>query len=79
MDYFSTEIALERRAGRLVPVVIDYANDQCDMTLQTLSHCGPPDAVVRRVAERLFEAASRTARRERVSSDRQLHLVGGRT
>jgi hypothetical protein len=78
MDYFSTEIAVERRGRRLAPVVIDYANDQCDMTLQTLSHCGPPDAVVERTAWGMVEAASRIVRGGAPTGARRVHFVGGR-
>ena len=76
MEYFSSEMALERRRGRLEPVVIDYANDQCDMTLQTLSHCGPPDALVARVASLLAEGASLAKRNGERPVCRRVHFVG---
>jgi hypothetical protein len=43
LDFFSTEIALDRD-GRYV--VVDYVNDPCDMRLQSKHHDGVPDVLV---------------------------------
>ncbi|MBN1673470.1 MAG: hypothetical protein JXR37_20660 [Kiritimatiellae bacterium] len=62
MCYFSTEVAIVRRHGRTLFLVVDYVNDPCDMTLQTRSHSGVPDSVVEHVADRIAEAALHVAR-----------------
>ena len=44
--------------GRSRPVVaIDYVNDQCDVDVQSRWLGAPPDAIVRKVAERFAAAA----------------------
>jgi hypothetical protein len=59
MTFFSTEFAAVRRGSRRRFVAIDYVNDPCDMTVQSHSHSGAPDAVVLHIAERLVDAAWR--------------------
>jgi hypothetical protein len=59
MNFFSTELAVIRKGGRRRFVAIDYVNDPCDMTVQSASHAGVPDAVVGRIAERLVDGAWR--------------------
>ncbi len=71
LDWFSTELCLgdgpevSRHTvmgadGHERPVLaIDYVNDQCDVDPQSRWPGGPPDHVVRRVAERFAEAAWR--------------------
>ena len=75
LDWFSTELCLaegpERSRFSVRPtagawgrvrwpvVAIDYVNDQCDVDPQSRWPGGPPDHVVRRVAERFAEAAWR--------------------
>jgi len=77
LDWFSTEVCLsegpERSRytvrgmngdGRRWPVVaIDYVNDQCDMHVQSRWPGGPPDDVVRYVAERFAGAAALEAKK----------------
>lgn len=46
LDFFSTEIALDRH-GRYV--VVDYVNDPCDMRLQSRHFDGVPDTIVRMI------------------------------
>jgi hypothetical protein len=77
LEWFSTELCLgsgpevSRHTvpgadGRPWPVLaIDCFNDQCDVDVQSRWPGAPPDHVVRRVAERLAEAAWR-CRRDRV-------------
>lgn len=62
MNFFTTELAAVGKGARRRFVAIDYVNDPCDMTAQSLSHCGVPDRVVDHVAERLAEAALRVKR-----------------
>lgn len=68
MDFFSTEICLADEAA--VPdtpyqahgrqfYVIDYVNDQCDIRCQSQHAAGPPDEVVRHLAERFADLAWR--------------------
>ncbi|MGA1791611.1 MAG: ATP-grasp domain-containing protein [bacterium] len=47
LDFFSTEIALDR-AGRFI--VIDYINDICDMRLKSRHYDGVPDDIVHEIA-----------------------------
>lgn len=46
LDFFSTEIALDR-SDRYI--VVDYVNDPCDMRLQSKHFDGPPDTIVQRI------------------------------
>lgn len=46
LDFFSTEIALERD-GRYV--VVDYVNDPCDMRAQSKIFDGVPDTIIRMI------------------------------
>ena len=59
MNFFTTELAIVGRRGDRRYATIDYVNDQCDTTLQSHSHCGVPDRVVNRLAQRLVEGAWR--------------------
>jgi hypothetical protein len=59
MNFFSTELAVVRKGGRRRFLAIDYVNDPCDMTVQSQSHAGVPDAVVCHIAERIVDAAWR--------------------
>jgi hypothetical protein len=71
LEWFSTELCLGDAPqpgrfsvvgsdGQARPVLaIDYFNDQCDVDVQSRWPGGPPDAVVRRFAERFAEAAWR--------------------
>lgn len=68
MDFFSTEICLadeESAPGAAWQVggrqlyVIDYVNDQCDIRCRSLNPAGPPDEVVRHLAERFADIAWR--------------------
>lgn len=51
LDFFSTEIAIDRNGTF---VVVDYVNEICDMRLQSLHRDGVPDAVVERVCRGLI-------------------------
>jgi hypothetical protein len=68
MDFFSTEICLadepalpgtpyQARGKQLF--VIDYVNDQCDIRCQSQHAAGPPDEVIRHLAERFADLAWR--------------------
>ncbi len=52
LDFFSTEIALDRD-GRYV--VIDYVNDPCDMRPQSKSFDGVPDTIIRLIVSHIVE------------------------
>jgi hypothetical protein len=64
LDFFSTELALTQD-GRLVAV--DYVNEMCDMRVQSRIPNGVPEALVRRVAERLVLASMGPTDSQRVS------------
>jgi len=55
LRFFSTEVARDA-AGRFV--VVDYVNEICDMRLRSAHPDGVPDAVVRRIAERIAAYAA---------------------
>lgn len=55
--WFSTEIAVDRKSGRLRFVAIDYVNDQCDMTAQSQDKSGVPDSIVTFTAKCIVESA----------------------
>jgi hypothetical protein len=59
MNFYSTELAVSGKGRKRRFVSIDYVNDPPDMTLQSFSHCGVPDRLVRHIAERLVETAWR--------------------
>ena len=59
MNFFTTELAIVGRGAGRRYLAIDYVNDHCDTTLQSHSHCGVPDRVVSRLADRLAEEAWR--------------------
>lgn len=75
LSFFSTELCLGDGGetsrytvpgpdGRPWPVVaVDYVNDQCDVDVQSRWPGGPPDEVVRRLAERFADEALRQRRR----------------
>lgn len=60
LNFFSTELAITGRNSKQRVVSIDYINEPIDVTLQSHSHCGVPDNIVRHIAERLADAAWRT-------------------
>jgi len=59
MNFYSTEMAVTGKGAKRSVVTIDYVNDPPDMTLQSFSHSGVPDLLVRRIAEGLTAAAWR--------------------
>jgi hypothetical protein len=63
MNFFTTELAITGNGSHQRCFAIDYVNDPCDTTLQSHSHCGVPDPVVDRIAERLVESAWRAKKR----------------
>jgi hypothetical protein len=58
MVWFSTEIAIDKKEGTRRFVAIDYVNDQCDMSTQTETVSGVPDAIVEYVASRIISITS---------------------
>ena len=55
IEWFSCEIALSSRSKRFV--VIDYMNDQCDVSSQSFRPAGVPDDLLLLVARRMAEKA----------------------
>jgi hypothetical protein len=66
LRFFSTEVARDA-AGRFV--VVDYVNEICDMRLRSAHPDGVPDAVVRRIADRIAAYAAGTLPLERVPEE----------
>ena len=66
MSWFSTEIAIDNKFNRDRFVVIDYVNDQCDLTTQSESPGGVPDNVVKYITNKIVLSACRviSGRRE---------------
>ena len=63
MEWFSTEIAIKKKKnGERVFIVIDYVNDQCDMTVKSKAHNGVPDDIVEHTARRIVGVAWRHIR-----------------
>ncbi|MFH1504367.1 MAG: hypothetical protein ABIH08_03135 [Candidatus Omnitrophota bacterium] len=59
MAWFSTEIAIDNKKDQRRFIVIDYVNDQCDMTSQVETPSGVPDLVARYTAKCIISAAER--------------------
>jgi len=59
MNFYSTEMAITGKGAKRSILAIDYVNDPPDMTLQSFSHSGVPDLLVRHIAEGIVEAAWR--------------------
>lgn len=86
MDFFSTEICLADepalpgapyQAGGRPFYIIDYVNDQCDVTCRSTNPSGPPDEVVRHLAERFADAAWRHRQGLPLAAHRSLWLRSG--
>ena len=58
MAWFSTEVAIDKKYGHRRFLAIDYVNDQCDMTAQSETPSGVPDAVVEYTTQCIVEAVS---------------------
>jgi glutathione synthase/RimK-type ligase-like ATP-grasp enzyme len=82
--WFSTEIAVDRKSGRLRFVAIDYVNDQCDMTAQSQDKSGVPDSIVTFTAKCIVEAAYHLLNKKQGDRDyivwfrhgKRIHLKG---
>jgi len=59
IQWFSTEIAIDNKFGKMRFVAIDYVNDQCDMTPQSENKRGVPDSIVEFTASYIVESAYR--------------------
>ena len=59
MNFYSTEMAVIGKGAKRSVATIDYVNDPPDMTLQSFSHSGVPDLLVRHIAEGIVAAAWR--------------------
>jgi len=67
MVWFSTEIAIDKKAENRRFLAIDYVNDQCDMSTLSETSSGVPDAVVRHTANSMVDAAYRIINNETLS------------
>jgi len=67
MAWFSSEIAIDNKTGQRRFLVIDYVNDQCDMTSQSEDPSGIPDQVAWFTANSIVDAARRFINQERLS------------
>ncbi|MBU1078416.1 MAG: hypothetical protein KKH98_14055 [Spirochaetes bacterium] len=67
MDWFSTEIAFYKNGKNIMPSVIDYVNDQCDVDIQSQFRFAPPDHVVEHIAVKMVDSAWR------MQNDLELH------
>ena len=65
MAWFSTEIAIDKKNGSVRFLPIDYVNDQCDMSAQSETLSGVPDAIVEFTAARIVVAAYQFIKKER--------------
>ncbi|HEX7052163.1 MAG TPA: hypothetical protein VF188_18285 [Longimicrobiales bacterium] len=86
MDFFSTEICMAEEpaaegaayhANGRPFYVIDYVNDQCDVRCQSQHPAGPPDDVVKHLAERFAEVAWRQRHELPQGAHRSLWLRRG--
>ncbi|NQT33297.1 MAG: hypothetical protein HQ594_06475 [Candidatus Omnitrophica bacterium] len=68
MSWFSTEIAIEKKDGKLRFISIDHVNDQCDMEASSESKDGVPDNIVKFTAYSIVHAA-----RTLIKNKTQLH------
>ncbi|MBN2407781.1 MAG: hypothetical protein JXJ19_08790 [Elusimicrobia bacterium] len=83
MSWFSSEIAVDEITGRRRFVVIDYVNDQCDMSLKSRTSSGVPDNIVKftsahivRSIARILKNRSAGTRYEIVLKDKRLMTRG---
>ncbi|MFH1846866.1 MAG: hypothetical protein ABH869_04845 [Candidatus Omnitrophota bacterium] len=65
MVWFSTEIAIERKAGKQRILTIDYVNDQCDMEAASESKDGVPDGIVKLTAYSIAHTAEKLIKKIR--------------
>ncbi|MBN2121224.1 MAG: hypothetical protein JW734_09265 [Candidatus Omnitrophica bacterium] len=77
MVWFSSEIAIDNKSGKSRFVVIDYVNDQCDMTAQSYDKTGVPDSVVECMAFFIVKAACKLIRDQEINKDYTIWLNNG--
>jgi len=74
MAWFSSEIAIDQKQERKRFLVIDYVNDQCDMTSQSETPSGVPDAVTQFTADNIVDAAYRFINNKKISKRYSIFL-----
>lgn len=74
MAWFSTEIAIDKKFGQRRFVIIDYVNDQCDMTSKMETPSGVPDEVAEHTAKCIVGAANSIIKNEKVSKRYSIFL-----
>lgn len=74
MAWFSTEIAIDQKNGQKRFVVIDYVNDQCDMTSKIETPSGVPDQIAEHTASCIVDAAGSIINQKKVSKRYSIFL-----
>lgn len=74
MAWFSSEIAIDQKQEKKRFLVIDYVNDQCDMTSQSETPSGVPDAVTQFTADNIVDAAHRFINNKKISKRYSIFL-----
>jgi len=69
MAWFSTEIGIDNKLGHHRFVVIDYINDQCDMTVKSQDKTGVPDHIVKYTASSIAESAYKLINNREISKE----------
>jgi len=77
MVWFSSEIAIDNKSGQHRFVVIDYVNDQCDMTAQSRDKTGVPDEVIDYIAFFIVQAAYKLIHSHEIGKDYTIWLHKG--
>ncbi|MCF7908601.1 MAG: hypothetical protein K9L86_07025 [Candidatus Omnitrophica bacterium] len=74
MAWFSSEIAIDEKQGKKRFLVIDYVNDQCDMTSQSETPSGVPDQIAQFTANNIVDAAQRFINNKKISKRYSIFL-----
>ena len=77
MVWFSSEIAIDIKAGQRRFVAIDYVNDQCDMTAQSYDKTGVPDSIVECTAFFIAKSACKIINNQQINKDYTIWLRDG--
>lgn len=67
MVWFSTEIAIDMKNGKMRFLPIDYVNDQCDMSAKSETTSGVPNPIVEHTAYCIVDIASRLVKGDKHS------------
>ncbi len=75
MEWFSSEIAFYKKKGKVIPVVIDYVNDQCHVDVKSEFSHAPPDHIVKHITERMIEACELVKKGRMLNINNKLWLL----